>query len=146
MGRWDALFSFLKARVRVFHYSLTLLASIMEPVRRIIFYKHYFKEFFDAQSDKVQDKIDQVLFVVSVSERIPQKFFKHMEGTDGLYEIRVEYQGNIFRVFCCFDEGKLVILFNGFQKKGQKTPRNELDRALMLKGEYFSRKNQKEKP
>lgn len=64
-----------------------------------------------------------------------------MEGTDGLYEIRVELQSNIFRIFCCFDEGKLVVLlFNGFQKKSQKTPQTEIDRALKIKAEYFKEK------
>ena len=89
----------------------------MEPVRRIHYYKNYFIDFFDAQTAKVKDKIEQVLFVISVAERIPIKFFKHLEGTDGLYEIRIEFSGNIYRVFSCFDEDKLVILFNGFQKK-----------------------------
>ena len=65
-----------------------------------------------------------------------------MEGTDGLYEIRVELQSNIFRIFCCFDEGKLVVLFNGFQKKSQKTPQTEIDRALKIKTEYFKEKKQ----
>ena len=64
-----------------------------------------------------------------------------MTGTDGLYEVRVEYGSNIYRIFCCFDKGKLVVLFNGFQKKTQKTPKNELDKALTLKNEYFQQKN-----
>ena len=59
---------------------------------------------------------------------------------DGLYEIRVEYQSNIYRIFCCFDEGKLVVLFNGFQKKTQKTPKNELEKAIELMNEYFHEK------
>ena len=53
---------------------------------------------------------------------IPAKFLKSIEGTTNLYEIRVEHNGNIYRIFCCFDEGNLVILFNAFQKKTQKTP------------------------
>jgi len=73
-------------------------------------------------------------------DRVPEKFLKHLSGTEGLYEIRVEYQSNIYRIFCCFDEGKLVILFNGFQKKTQKTPKNELDKAIELKKEYFLQK------
>ncbi len=63
-----------------------------------------------------------------------------MEGSDGLYEIRVEYSSTIFRIFCCFDKGNLVVLFNGFQKKTQKTPRQEMDLATRLKKEYFSSK------
>jgi phage-related protein len=75
-------------------------------------------------------------------ERIPGKFFSHLEGTDGLYEIRIEVRSNIYRVFCCFDEGRIVVLFNGFQKKTKKTPGKELERAIRLKQEYFQLKIQ----
>lgn len=109
----------------------------MEKIRQIIFFKDYFPDFYNAQPDKVKDKIEHVLFVISVAERIPVKFFQHMTGTDGLYEIRIEYQGNIYRIFSCFDEGKLVVLFNGFQKESQKTPTGEIERALKIKTEYF---------
>lgn len=71
---------------------------------------------------------------------VPVKFLAPMSGYDGLYEVRVEYQSNIYRIFCCFDEGKLVILFNGFQKKTQKTPKEELEKAIRLKNEYFNQK------
>ena len=81
-----------------------------------------------------------MLFVVTVANRIPQKFFQHLEGTNGLYEIRVEFQGNIYRIFCCFDEGQVVILFNGFQKKTQKTPSGELEKAVKIMNEYFDEK------
>jgi phage-related protein len=63
-----------------------------------------------------------------------------MSGTDGLFEIRIEFRSNIYRVFCCFDEGNLVVLFNRFQKKSQKTPKQEIDRALRIKDEYFNLK------
>jgi phage-related protein len=112
----------------------------MDKIRRIIFHKDYFLDFYNDQTDKVKDKIEHVLFVISVAERIPVKFFKHIEGTDGLYEIRVEYTGNIYRIFSCFDEGKLVVLFNGFQKKSQKTPTGEIEKALKIKTEYFIEK------
>jgi phage-related protein len=74
-------------------------------------------------------------------DRVPEKFLKHLTGTDGLYEIRIEHKSNIYRLFCCFDEGKLVVLFNGFQKKTQKTPNGELDKALRLMQDYFEQKN-----
>lgn len=112
----------------------------MENARQIHFYKHYFKDFFDNQTEKVKEKIDHVLFVISVAERIPVKFFKHLEGTDGLYEIRIQLGGNIYRIFSCFDEGRIVVLFNGFQKKSQKTPPGEIERALKIKAEYFIEK------
>jgi phage-related protein len=112
----------------------------MDQVRQIIYYKDYFLNFFDELPEKVKQKIDHVLFVVTVATRIPQKFFRQMAGTDGLYEIRVEYRGNIYRIFCCFDEGQLVVLFNGFQKKSQKTPPTELERALKIMSDYFREK------
>ncbi len=112
----------------------------MEQIRGIIYFKDYFLEFFNHQSEKVKEKIDYVLFVITVAERIPRKFFEHITGTDGLYEIRVEFQSNIYRIFCCFDEGKVVILFNGFQKKSQKTPSAEISKALKIKEDYFNDK------
>lgn len=92
----------------------------MDKIRQIIFYKDYFLDFYNDQTAKVKDKIEHVLFVVSVAERIPKKFFNHMTGTVGLYEIRAEYQGNIYRIFSCFDEGNLVVLFNGFKRNHKR--------------------------
>ena len=112
----------------------------MERHRQIIYFKHYFLDFFDQQTEKVKEKIDHVLFVVTVADRIPQKFFQHLEGTNGVYEIRIEFQGNIYRIFCCFDEGQVVVLFNGFQKKSQKTPSEGLDKAVKIMNEYFDEK------
>ena len=112
----------------------------MERHRQIIYFKDYFLDFFDQQTEKVKEKIDHVLFVVTVADRIPRKFFQHLEGTNGLYEIRVEFQSNIYRIFCCFDEGQVVVLFNGFQKKSQKTPSGELDKAVKIMNDYFDEK------
>ena len=108
--------------------------------REIKFYKHYFNEFFAAQNDKVRRKIAQTLVWIQTIDRLPVSILKSIEGKKGLYEIRVEYAGNIYRVFCCFDEGSLVILFNGFQKKTQKTPTSEIDKAERLMKEYFNNK------
>ena len=108
--------------------------------REIKFYKHYFNEFFVAQTDKVRRKIAQTLVWIQTIDRLPVSILKSIEGKKGLYEIRVEYVGNIYRVFCCFDEGSLVILFNGFQKKTQKTPASEIDKAERLMKEYFNNK------
>ena len=113
----------------------------MEKIRQIIYYKHHFEEFFNEQTEKVKRKIDEVLFLISIVERVPKKFLDHMTGTTGLYEIRIELGSNIFRIFCCFDEGRIVVLFNGFQKKTQKTPKSEIEKAEKLKTEYFKQKN-----
>ena len=88
----------------------------------------------------VQKKINWTIELIMTIEMVPKKYFSHMEGTDGLFEIRVEVGNNIFRVFSFFDEGNLVILLNGFQKKTQKTPRNEIELADKLKKEYFNEK------
>lgn len=107
---------------------------------KIIFHKNYFIEFYQGQDKKVKLKIQYVLELIKQVDRVPEKFLKHLSGTNGLYEIRVEVQSNIYRIFCCFDDGKLVILFNGFQKKTQKTPKGELEKALKLMNEYFEQK------
>ncbi len=108
--------------------------------REIIFYDNHFIEFFQKHDGKVKEKIKYVLELIKQVEKVPEKFLKHLSGTNGLYEIRIEYQSNIYRIFCCFDKGKLVVLFNGFQKKTQKTPQIELDKALILMNEYFQHK------
>ena len=111
--------------------------------REIKFYKHYFNEFYVAQTDKVRKKIAQTLVWLQTLDRLPVTILKSIEGKKGLFEIRVEFGGDIFRVFCCFDEGSLVILFNGFQKKTQKTPSSEIDKAERLMKEYFESKDAK---
>lgn len=67
--------------------------------------------------------------------RLSEKFVKFIK--DGLFELRAEYNSNIYRVFFIFDNGNIVVLFNGFQKKSQKTPPDEIKRALKIKEEYF---------
>jgi phage-related protein len=117
----------------------------MDKKQQLIFFRDYFWDFFNAQTEKVKDKIDYVLFLVTVAERIPKKFFDQINGYDGLFEIRVEFESNIFRIFCCFDRGNLVVLFNGFQKKTQRTPKKELEKAVKIKQEYFEYKRREDK-
>ncbi len=112
----------------------------MEKIREIVAYKHYFEEFLAEQPRKVQDKIYKVLEAIETLERIPSNYLKHLEGTKGLYEARIQLWDNIWRVFCFFDKGKLVILLNGFQKKTQKTPKKEIEMALQLMKEYYEGK------
>lgn len=108
--------------------------------RIIEFYENHFLDFYKVLDDKVKSKIKNVLELIEEVDRVPDKFLKHLSGTNGIYEIRVEYQSNTYRIFCCFDKGNLVILFNAFQKKSQKTPQKELDKASRLKNEYFKNK------
>ncbi len=116
----------------------------MEKKRQIIYFRDYFWDFFNSQTEKVKDKIDYVLFLITVTDKIPKKFFQLITDFEGLYEIKVEFESDIFRIFCCFDEGNIVVLFNGFQKKTQKTPKKEIERALKIKAEYFEFKERKE--
>lgn len=112
----------------------------MTPVRELLFFEDYFKRFFDKQSDKVREKINQVFYLLTHVERVPEKFLKKLIGHKGLYEIRIESGGNIFRIFCCFDNGNIIVLLNGFQKKSMKTPISEIGRAIRLMDLYFNNK------
>lgn len=110
--------------------------------RKVIVYGSDFWEFYNNQKKKVQEKIDWIIGLVQTLRIIPEKFFKHIEGEDALFEIRIKVGTNIFRIFCFFDEGNLVILLNGFQKKTQKTPQNEIEKALKLKKSYYEDKTE----
>ena len=110
----------------------------MNQLRELVFYRNHFHDFFDKQSEKAKEKIDYVLFLLTHIGKVPEKFLKHIEGQKGLYEIRVEHGNNIFRIFCCFDKGKIVVLLNGYQKKNQKTSLKEIEMANKLMNEYFS--------
>ena len=108
--------------------------------RRVTFFKSYFQDFFDKQSKKVKAKIVWTLELIENLPRVPETYLKHIESTDGLYEVRVQRGSDIFRIFCFFDRGQLVVLANGFQKKTQKTPKNEIEIALKIKAEYENEK------
>ncbi len=108
--------------------------------RTIIFYKNYFEAFFVKQRQKVKAKIVWTFDLIEEIERVPETYLKHIGNTDGLFEIRVQQANNIFRIFCFFDQGQLVVLANGFQKKTQKTPKQEIDKALKIKQEYENEK------
>lgn len=91
-----------------------------KKARTIIFYKDYFEEFFVKQNEKVKAKIIWTFELIEDLQKIPENYLKHIENTNGLYEIRIQQSNNIFRIFCFFDKGKLIVLANGFQKKTQK--------------------------
>jgi len=112
-------------------------------MRTTYVYGNEFWDFYYAQRTEVQDKIDWVIGLVRSLRMVPEKFFKHLEGTEGLFEIRIKVGSDIFRIFCFFDEGNLVILINGFQKKTEKTPKNEIEKAERLKQKYYEDKSRK---
>ena len=106
--------------------------------RQVIAYKHYFLDFYQNQSVSVQLKIEWTLNLIQTMPRVPEKYFKHFEGVKGLYEVRVEAESNIYRIFSFFDRGNLVILGNAFQKKSNKTPLKEIEKAIRIRNEYFN--------
>lgn len=108
----------------------------MSITRQIIAYKNYFLDFYKKQPNNVQEKIEWTLNLIRVIQNVPEKYFKHLEGTEGLYEIRVEVGSNTYRIFSFFDKGNLIVLGNAFQKKSQKTPKQEIERALKIMAEY----------
>lgn len=110
-------------------------------VRKIIAYKEYFANFYKVQEEKVQEKIEYVLDLVRFERQVPKKFFKALENTDGIYEVRVITTFKSIRLLCFFDHGNLVVLANCFIKKTQKTPRKEIKLAEKLKKEYLKDKN-----
>lgn len=112
----------------------------MEAEREIIFHGRYFLDFYIELSDNVKEKIGYVFRVIKTVEIVLERFLKHIVGTDGLFEIRVESGSSFYRIFCCFDKGNIVVLFNAFIKKSRKTPKKEIELAEKLKKEYFDSK------
>jgi phage-related protein len=117
-----------------------------QKYRKIVFFKSYFQNFFNQQSKKVKEKIVWTFDLIEDLQRVPETYFKHIEDTDGLYEIRVQLGSDIFRIFCFFDKGNLVVLANGFQKKTQKTSKKEIELALKIKAAYENEKHKFNNP
>ena len=118
--------------VTTFYY----LCSMFE--RKIVTYKNYFLDFISTLDRGAEQKLFYSLDMLKTQQHLSKKFVKHIK--EGIYELRAEYESNIYRIFFCFDEGYIVILFNGFQKKTEKTPANEIKKAIQLKAEYYARK------
>jgi putative addiction module killer protein len=112
----------------------------MKSNRKITAYKQYFLEFMATLDESASKKVYYVLDMLKIQNKVSKKFVKHI--CEGVYELRTEYEGNIYRVFFCFDDGNIVVLFNGFQKKTQKTPEGEINQAIKLKNEYYASKQQ----
>lgn len=110
----------------------------MRKKREIKVFGRYFLDFYEGLDKGAQQKIDYVLAMLREYDRVHVKFVKYIR--EGVYEIRSEYAGNIYRVFFIFDDGNIVVLFNGFQKKSQKTPEKEIKQAIRLKEEYYGQK------
>src|SRR5690625_7765308 len=110
----------------------------MKKIRQIFFYKDYFLDFYNEQSPKTKEKILWTFRLVETSPRVPAEYLKHIKGTDGLYEIRVQLGRSIFRIFCFVDMGRLFVLVYGFQKLSQKKPRQNIDQAIKIIHKYVN--------
>ena len=115
----------------------------MLRVRTVIAYRNYFEDFLLKQPKKVQDKIFKIIEAIETLERIPANYLKYINGSGGLYEARIQLASDIWRVFCFFDNDRLIILLTGFQKKTQKTPAHEIRRAMKLMNDYNIEKGKK---
>ena len=119
------------------------MAGKRKFIRQVVAYANYFKDFRKTLSRETLRKTYQIFIYIMTLEQVPGKYLKAITNVQGLFEIRIEESGNIYRIFCCMDEGNLVILFNGFQKKTQKTPPGEIKRAKRIMDEYFYCKKMK---
>ncbi len=113
--------------------------------REILYYEDYYLIFFESLNLETQKKFNWTLQLIETTRRIPEKYFKHISGTKGIYEIRVEQGSDIYRVFAFFDKGNLIVLGNGFKKKTQKTPSTEIERAIKIRSDYFKTQGRHEK-
>ena len=106
--------------------------------RKIVTYGGYFERFMWGLTEKEQQKIKYGLLLLKTQDKVSARFVKYIR--EGIYELRTLYNGNIFRVFFMFDHGNIVVLFNGFRKKTQKTPKNEIELAIKIKESYYADK------
>ena len=111
-----------------------------QKVREVVEFENHFSEFLKKQPVKVQNKIFKIIEAIETLERVPSNYLKMLVGTNRLYEARIQLGSDIWRVFCFFDNDKLVILLNGFTKKTQKTPKKEIEKALQLMQKYYDTK------
>ncbi len=106
--------------------------------RKILYYKHYFIEFYNGLNNKAKEKVDYAIMLLKSQNRLSEKFVKHID--DGIYELRAQYNNSIYRIFFIFDNGNVVLLMNGFKKKTQKTPPVEMELAKRIRREYYENK------
>jgi phage-related protein len=111
-----------------------------QKVREVVEFEDHFSAFLKQQPVRVQNKIFKIIEAIETLQRVPSNYLKSITGTNGLYEARIQLASNIWRVFCFFDEGKLVVLLNGFTKKTQKTPKDEIEKAIRLMNKYYNLK------
>ena len=112
-----------------------------EKFRTVEAYRNHFADFLAGLKQPVKDKIYWTIRLIETIPRVSEKYLKKLAWTEDLFEMRIEFGGDIFRIFCFYDDNKLIILLNGFAKKTQKTPRREVERALRLREQYYEEKS-----
>ena len=110
--------------------------------RKIIAFGSYYHDFMKTLSEKESKKIDYILSLLEKEDRLPVKFIRHIKEHGNLYELRMKYESNIYRMFFIFDGNCIVVLFHGFQKKTQKTPKSEIDKAWRIRAAYYEYKKE----
>ena len=118
----------------------TFILKDDSKVRKLVFYKDYYDVFIKNQRSRVQAKIFWTIILIENVEKVPSKYLKYIIGSDGVFEIRILTRNDIFRIFCFFNKQNELVLINGFQKKTQKTPQNEIDKAVKIKHDYENEK------
>ena len=114
--------------------------STNKKFRTAVFYKDYFEQFFVKQNNRVKEKIIWTIRLIEDVEAVPSIYLKSISGINGIYEIRIQTGSDIFRIFCFFDKENIIVIGNGFQKKTQKTPKNEIIKAIQIKLNYENEK------
>jgi phage-related protein len=112
-------------------------------IREVVAYGNYFQDFLESLPVKVQNKIFKIIEAVEILQRVPQQYLKSISGAKGLFEVRIQLGSDIWRVFCFFENERLVILLNGFIKKTQKTPKEEIKLAMDLMKRYYDDKSRR---
>ena len=118
----------------------TFILKDDSKIRKLVFYKDYYDVFIKNQRPRVQAKIFWTIILIENVEKVPSKYLKYIIGSNGVFEIRILTRNDIFRIFCFFNKQNELVLINGFQKKTQKTPQNEIDKALKIKHDYENEK------
>ncbi len=114
-------------------------------MRAINFYrqpngKSPIEEFLDFLTGKQAQKVLWVLQLIEGLETVPRQYFKKLVDSEDIWEVRAQFGNDIFRLLGFFDGGTLLILTNGFAKKTQKTPPQEIALAIRRKNDYLARR------
>ena len=108
-------------------------------MKKIIAFKRYYSDFMEKLSELERTKILRALLLFETEDKIPYHYIKYLR--DDIYEFRVNYGNNEFRLLFIYDGDTIVVLLNCFKKKTQKTPNSEIEKAIRLKEEYYEQKD-----